>query len=153
MKAEKRIVVRKATPKDVYGIIDVLKSTKLGTEAWEGNEKWTRKTLEECLNLERYVLLVAECNQKIVGFIDYCIYPSFWEGAYEGIINHLFVKSDFQSIGAGNNLVKAVIEEADAQRLSELHVSTERENTKARRLYAKYGFTKERLLLERTSLA
>jgi ribosomal protein S18 acetylase RimI-like enzyme len=151
--AEKGMVVRKATRKDVGSIIEVLKSTKLGTEVWQGNEKWTRKALEECLDLEHYVLLVAEYSQKIVGFIDCCAYPSFWEGAYQGTINHLLVLSAFQGMGAGAMLIEAMVKEANAQRLGELHVSTERENTKARRLYAKYDFTKERLLLERTILS
>ena len=149
MNAEKKIV-RKATPKDIDAILEVLKSTKLGTEAWTGNEKWTRKALTECLNLKNYVLLVAEYKQKIVGLIDYCVYPSFWEGINQGIINHLFVHSAFQGKGVGTLLIRTVIKEADAEGLGELHVSTERENTKALRLYAKYGFTEERLLLERT---
>jgi ribosomal protein S18 acetylase RimI-like enzyme len=147
--AEQKIV-RKATHKDIGAILEVLKSTKLGTEAWAGNEKWTRKALKECLTLENYVLLVAEYSQKIVGFIDYCVYPSFWEGANQGIINHLFVHSAFQGKGAGTLLIKTAIREADAQGLGELHVSTVRRNTKALRLYAKYGFKEERLLLERT---
>lgn len=149
MNAEKEIVVRKATRKDVDGIIEVLKSTKLGAEAWAGDEKWAREALEGCLSLENYVLLVAEYEQRIVGFVDCCVYPSFWEGAYQGIINHLFVHPAFQGKGAGALLIQAVVEEADAKGLGELHVSTERENVKARRLYAKYGFTEERLLLER----
>lgn len=149
MNAEKK-TVRKATRKDTGAILEVLKSTKLGTEAWAGNEKWTRRALKEYLNLENYVLLVAEYSQRIVGFIDYCVYPSFWEGINQGIINHLFVHSAFQGKGIGALLIKTVIKEADAEGLGELHVSTERENTKARRLYVKYGFTEERLLLERT---
>jgi len=149
LNAEKEIVVRKATRKDIEAIIEVLKSTKLGAEAWAGDEKWTRKTLKECLNLENYVLWVAEYDQRIVGFVDCCVYPSFWESVYQGIINHLFVHSAFQDKGAGALLIQAVVEEADAKKLGELHVSTERENVKARRLYAKYGFTEERLLLER----
>lgn len=151
--AKKEILVRKATHKDIDAIIEVLKSTKLDAEAWADNEKWTRKALKECFTLENYVLLVARYNQRIVGFIDCCVYPFFWEGAYQGIINHLFVHSTFQGKGVGAMLIKAVVEEADAQRLGELHVSTERKNARARRLYAKYGFTRERLLLERTRLS
>jgi GNAT superfamily N-acetyltransferase len=147
--AEKKMVVRKAARNDIDGIIEVLKSTKLGKEAWAGNEKWARRALERWLNLENYVLCVAEYNERIVGFVDFCVFPSFWEGAYQGIINHLFVHSAFQGKGVGAMLVKAVVEEADAKGLGELHVSTERENIKARRLYATYGFTEERLLLER----
>jgi ribosomal protein S18 acetylase RimI-like enzyme len=149
LNAEKEIVVRKATHKDIGGIIEVLKSTKLDAEAWTGDERWARKALEECLTLENFVFLVAEYNKRIVGFVDCCVYPSFWEGAYQGIINHLFVHSAFQGKGAGAVLIEAVVKETDAKGLGELHVSTERENVKARRLYAKYGFTEERLLLER----
>ena len=149
MNAEKEIVVRKAARKDVDGIIEVLQSTKLGAEAWTSDERWTRKVLERCLTLENYVLLVAEYNKKIVGFVDCCVFPSFWEGAYQGIINHLFVLPGFQGRGVGAMLIEAVVKEADTKGLGELHVSTERENIKARRLYAKYGFTEECLLLER----
>jgi len=149
---EKHIRVRKAKRKDINSIIQVLKSTKLGKEVWAGNEKWMKKALEGCLDLTNYVLLVAERDRMIIGFIDCCVYPSFWEGANQGIINHLFVHSAFQGSGAGTMLVKAIIERADAERLGELHVSTERENAKARRLYAKHGFTEERLLLERVRI-
>lgn len=150
MGIDKKVSVRKAARKDIGAIIEVLKSTKLGMNAWVGNEKWTRKTLKQVLNLDNYVLLVAEHDQKIVGFIDCCVYPSFWDGANQGIINHLFVNSVFQTKGAGAMLLKTVIKEADTRRLDELHVSTERENIKAQRLYARAGFTEERLLLERT---
>lgn len=54
--AKKEILVRRATRKDIDAIIEVLKSAKLGTEAWASNEKWTRKALKECLNLENYVV-------------------------------------------------------------------------------------------------
>jgi ribosomal protein S18 acetylase RimI-like enzyme len=143
-------MIRKAAPKDVDAIIGVLKSTKLGSEVWAGDEKWARKALEECLDLKHYAFLVAEQDHKIVGFIDYCTFPSFWEGVPQGIINHLFVLPAFQGKDVGTMLLKAVIRQADAQGLSELHVSTERENIRARQLYAKHGFTEERLLLERT---
>lgn len=150
MRAEK-ITVRKATSQDADGISEVLKSTKLGDETWTGDQKWTKEALNESLDLENYTLIVAECKKRIIGFVDCCSFPSFWEGSKQGIINHLFVAPDFQARGVGGMLLQAVIEQADDEKLGELHVSTEPGNTKARRLYAKYGFTEERLLLERTS--
>lgn len=149
MNAEKKTVVRKATRKDVDGIIEVLKSAKLGAETWAGDEEWTRKTLKECLNLENYVFWVAERDHSVVGFVGCCVFPSFWEGEYQGMIGDFFVHPAFQGRGVGATLLKAVIEQTDAEGLGELHVSTEPENTGARRLYAKHGFTGERLLLER----
>jgi ribosomal protein S18 acetylase RimI-like enzyme len=144
-----RIVIREATSKDAEGIIDVLKRTKLSREIWEGDEKWTKKALRKTLATENYVLLVAEVNQRIVGFIDYVIYPSFWECTYQGLINDLFVHEVFQGKGVGGKLIEAVVQRADASGLGELHVSTGWENARARRLYAKHGFTEEQPLLER----
>lgn len=150
MRAEARIVVRKATSKDVEGIVDVLKSSKLDEETWTGDEKWVKKALQEFLENEAYEVLVAERYHKIVGFIDYLVFPSFWEGISQGLINHLFVHADFQSKGVGARLVEAIVKCADAEDIGEMHVSTEWENTRARRLYGKFGFTEERLLLERS---
>lgn len=149
MNAEKKITVRKARRQDADGIIEVLKSTKLGTEIWTGDEKWLEKSLGDFLDLKNYTLFVAECESKVIGFVDCCTFPSFWEGSEQGIINHLFVSSTFQGEGVGGMLLKSIIARADAEGLGELHVSTERENVGARRLYSRFGFTEERLLLER----
>jgi GNAT superfamily N-acetyltransferase len=150
MRAEEKIVVREATGKDVEGVINVLKSTKLAEEAWTGNERWVKKALRDFLNHENYTILVAEQDDRIVGFIDYVVFPSFWEGSKQGLINHLFVHADSQGKGVGAGLVKAIVAHADAEGIGEMHVSTGWENTKARRLYEKYGFMQERLLLERS---
>jgi len=144
----KETIVRKAARKDVDGIIDVLKSIKLNNESWEGDERWTRKAIVNFLN-SNYLLLVAEVGGRIVGFVSCCVFPSFWEGEYQGVIGDFFVHSAFQSQGVGDVLLRAAVEYADAEGFGELHVSTEPNNTRARRLYAKYGFTEERLLLER----
>ena len=150
MRVEAKIVVRKATSKDVEGIVNVLKSAKLGDEVWTGDEKWVEKALWESLKNETCTVFVAECDHKIVGFIDWLVFPSFWEGSSQGLINHLFVHADFQGRGVGASLVEAVVGRADAESIGEMHVSTGWENAKARRFYAKYGFTEEHLLLERS---
>lgn len=150
MSAEEKITIRKATTKNIDAIINVLKSTKLSNEAWEGDEKWVKKALEKALDAKTYILLVAIYNHKIVGFIDYVVFPSLWECADQGMINHLFVHETFQGKGVGARLIKSVVERADAEGLGEVHVSTGWENTRAKRLYGKFGFTEEQLLLERS---
>jgi ribosomal protein S18 acetylase RimI-like enzyme len=144
------IIVRKATSKDTDGIINVLKSTKLAEETWKGNERWVKRALQKSLSNRNHTILVAEFDSTIIGFIDCIVFPSFWECAKQGIINHLFVHAAYQSKGVGAKLVRTITERADAEDIAEMHVSTEWENAKARKLYGKYGFTEERLLLERS---
>jgi len=144
------IIVRKTTSRDTDGIINVLKSTKLAEETWKGNERWVKRVLQKSLSDKNYTILVAECDSTIIGFINCIVFPSFWDCANQGMINHLFVHDAHQGKGVGAKLVRAITKHADAENITEMHVSTEWENVKARKLYGRYGFTEERLLLERS---
>jgi len=148
--AEVKIGIRKATNNDAVGIVKVLKSANLDTETWSENEKWVKTNLKKSLSDEDFALLVAEHNHQIIGFIDYIVFPSFWECSKQGMIIDFFVHETFQGRGVGARLVEAVKAAADAGGLGELHVSTGWENTKARQFYGKHGFAQERLLLERS---
>jgi len=151
MGAGLRVVVREATNKDLEGIIEVLKSTKLSEkETWTRDAKWVKRTLKRFLKTENYKIFVAECNGEIVGFINYVIFLSFWECSKQGLINDFFVREDFQGKGIGSRLIEAVVAHADAEGIDEMHVSTGWENERARRLYGNFGFTEEHLLLERS---
>ena len=143
MKHTKFLVIREASSDDVNGIIEVLKTIYLQDEAW------ARKALEKLLATENYMILVAELDRKIVGFIDYYVLPSVWEKWNEATINYLFIHKDYQGRGIGSKLLKEVIKQTDKMGIMELHVGTEKENKRAIRLYKKHGFLKEHLLLER----
>lgn len=143
MKNTDTLVIREASIDDVNGIIEVLKTIYLQDEAW------ARKALEKLLATENYVILVAELNHEIVGFIDYYVLPSVWEKWNEATINYLFIHKDYQGRGIGSKLLKEVIKQTDKMEIMELHVGTEKENKRAIRLYKKHGFLKEYLLLER----
>jgi len=143
MKHTEILVIREASIDDVNGIIEVLKTIYLQDEAW------ARKALEKLLATENYVILVAELDREIVGFIDYYVLPSVWEKWNEATINYLFIHKDYQGRGIGSKLLKEVIKQTDKMEIMELHVGTEKENKRAIRLYKKHGFLKEYLLLER----
>ena len=148
--AGKEIIVREATDKDADGIIKVLMSTKLNEETWGGNEIFVTENLQKRLSNKQFIVLVAEFNSSIVGFVDCAVFPSFWECQKQGLIIDLFVHRAYQSKGVGSELLEALIKRANAESIAELHVSTEWKNAKARKVYDKFGFTQEHLLLERS---
>ncbi|HMK94181.1 MAG TPA: GNAT family N-acetyltransferase [Candidatus Limnocylindrales bacterium] len=125
-------------------------STKPDEETWNGNTIFLTENLQKSLSSNQFIVLVAEFNSSIVGFVDCTVFPSFWECQKQGLIVDLFVHPTYQSRGVGSELLKALIKRADAENIAELHVSTGWNNRKARKLYGKFGFTKENLLLERS---
>ena len=147
--ATEEINVRKATIKDIDGIVSVLESTSLSEERWTRNEKLAKRMLRESLKDKNWSILIAEAESAIVGFIDCASFPSLWEGAKQGLIVDLFVRDDYQGKGIGSKLLQAMIEQAEAANVCELHVSTEQVNQRARKLYGKNGFKEEHILLER----
>lgn len=150
MKAKKEVTVREATGKDSDGIVKVLAAMKLDGETWEGEEAFVAGSPSSAMQKGEFIVLVAEYKSSIVGFVDCAVFPSFWEGEKQGLIVDFFVHPKYQGKGAGSKLLSALIERAEKGNIGELHVSTERNNTQARKIYAKFGFTEERLLLERS---
>ena len=137
------LIIREASSKDIEGMVNVLKTIYLQ------DEDWARKAIKKLLDTENYVILVAELNGTLVGFIDYYVLPSIWEKWNEAIINYLFVHKDYQGKGVGSKLLKEVTKRTDEMGIVELHVGTEMDNKRAIHLYKRHGFTKEYLLLER----
>jgi len=143
MESMSGLIVRQATSRDIAGIIKVFKTVYLQ------DEDWARQAIEQLLDLQNYTILVAELNDTVVGFIDYYVLPSIWEKWDEATINYLFVHKNYQGRGIGAALLKEVIKQTDKMGIGELHVGTEKDNTRALQLYKKHGFTKKYLLLER----
>jgi ribosomal protein S18 acetylase RimI-like enzyme len=143
MESMSGLIVRHATRRDISGIISVFKTVYLQ------DEDWARQAIEQLLDLQNYTILVAELNDTVVGFIDYYVLPSIWEKWDEATINYLFVHKNYQGRGIGAALLEEVIKQTDKMGIGELHVGTEKDNTRALGLYRKHGFTKEYLQLER----
>lgn len=143
VKPMNHLVIREASSKDIDGMIHVLKGIYLQDEGW------ARKAIKRLLDTENYVILVAEINGTVVGFVDYYVLPSIWEKWDEATINYLFVHKDHQGKGIGSKLLNEVTKRTDEMEIVELHVGTEMDNKRAIDLYKKHGFIKEYLLLER----
>jgi len=143
MKLAGDLIIREAANKDIEGVIEVLKTIYLQDIAW------AKRAIKKLLATENYVILVAELDDRIVGFIDYYILPSIWEKWNEATINNLFIHKNYQGGGIGSRLLEEVIKRTDEIGIVELHIGTEKDNERAIRLYKKHGFFKEYSLLER----
>lgn len=110
---------------------------------------WAERAIKKLLATENYVILVAELDDQIVGFIDYYILSSIWEKWNAATINNFFIHKDYPGTGKGSRLLEEVIKRTDEIGIVELHVGTEKKNEGAIRLYKKHGFLAEYLLLER----
>lgn len=106
MIAEKETIVREATDKDANGIIKVLISSKLGEETWNENKTFVTENLQKRLSNKQFIVLVAEFNSSIVGFVDCAVFPSFWECQKQGLIIDLFVILLIKAKELGQNFLK-----------------------------------------------
>jgi len=139
------IKIRKADLGD-FNQIDSLSEELLGSSVGDREEMF-RKALEN----KDYLCLVAEINEEVVGFIDMWSFPDVSHGAYLAQIQNLVVTEKMRGKGVGTRLIEEMIRFFRKRKYHELHVSTEKKNRSAIRLYKRLGFRKEQLLLEMES--
>ena len=138
------IITREARENDVDAILALL-------EEWLPDEALTVKRAEvvrAAISDERHVLLVAEVDGEVVGFLLLVIFYDLLEGALVGYIQDLYVRANSRSRGLGTALLERAVEEARARGAVELHVSVHPDNRPAIRFYERRGFTSRHLLLE-----
>jgi len=112
---------------------------------WSSREAMLKKSLQD----PDCKVIVAETDEKIVGFIESRVFPDFVEGAPITVIQSFIVDKNYRKRGIGSQLLQKACEEAVKQKAKEIHVWTEFENQQPINLYAKHGFKKRALLLEK----
>jgi len=85
--------------------------------------------------------LVAEVDNKIVGFTHYIWRPSTWEVEDFCYLEDLYVDPKNRNSGVGRALIKAVEEIASAKGSKRLYWTTAPDNETARKLYDKVAIT------------
>ena len=84
------------------------------------------------------ILLVAEENKEIVGFIlAHFVQYGFFR---YGTIDEFYVKKEFRGRGIGKKLIKEVMRKLQRMNVKMIIVGTEKENKGAIKLYKKVGF-------------
>lgn len=94
--------IRNVSHKDVNGLVDLL--CELG---YPLSNKVIEKNLTTYLKLDGYEVLVAEHEDKIVGFLSLHLIELFHMEGSSGRITSLIVSPDTRGIGVGKALIKA----------------------------------------------
>lgn len=135
--------VRPARPQDLAAVRELTSEVYVGEGYTQGDSDY----VEELTNVEaRYAdggLLVAELSGKVVGAVTYCAAGSHYADLAadrEAEFRMLAVAPTGRRRGAGEALVRACLERAEAEHRSALVLSTMDQMDTAHRLYARLGF-------------
>jgi len=127
--------IRNATKKDKRSISELYYELH-PVEEKENKEKGLLVPIEK--SKIKPILLVAEENKQIVGFIwAHFIQYGFFK---YGTIDELFVKKEFRGKGVGSALLKKAIKKLQNFKAKIILVGTEKENKEAIKLYKDVGF-------------
>ena len=78
-------------------------------------------------------------NGEPAGHVVLTIRFSMEHGGLVGFIDDLFIRPAYRGKGLGKALLQAVFEESARRNLLALHLEVDREDTRAKSLYAKFG--------------
>ena len=95
---------------------------------------WSYESIENELNNKFARYVVAKLNDVIIGF------GGVWLILDEGHITNIAVHPEFRGIGAGDMIVKALIELCKQERISSITLEVRVSNKAAQNLYKKHGF-------------
>ncbi|MDN4070343.1 GNAT family N-acetyltransferase [Paenibacillus vini] len=111
-------------------------------EEYDMTVEMEREWIEETLNKENSLILIAEEHGKVVGFLDF-------HSGNKLRISHtgyfgMSVRSDYQGGGIGKALLQALIDWAEKHRqIEKITLEVFANNSKAIELYRKMGFVQE----------
>ncbi len=127
--------IRNATSKDKRGISELYYKL-YPIEEKERKEKGLLVPIQK--SKLKSILLVAEENKKVIGFIwgHFIVYGFFKYGT----IDELFCEKEFRNKGVGKELIKIIIKKFKNLNAKIVLVGTEKENKEAINLYQKSGF-------------
>jgi GNAT superfamily N-acetyltransferase len=143
------ILIRRAKESDLRAIEKLLEDLINAMDDTEGIDTGT--ALENCerlLNDAGSHFLVAAREGTPVGFINFTIRQTILHQGPSALIDELVVAEEYRGKGVGRQLVQAAIEKCRRLGCSEVEVSTEKTNLKARKFYKQYGFEEIGILFE-----
>jgi GNAT superfamily N-acetyltransferase len=98
------------------------------------------RALGELLHDPAHLVLVAEEDGRVVGYVNTNFRPQLHHLAPVGTIDELVVDEGFRGRRIGERLVEAVLEEGRRRGADTVEVTTHERRERARRFYKRCGF-------------
>lgn len=148
-----KISIRIANVNDLKQISELLIELLETIEVTGGlNTKNIFENLQILMNDKDHYLLVAENQNQIIGFINFCTRRTCLHKAPSALIDELVVSKNYRNKGIGKKLLLAAVEKCKELRCCEIEVSTEKTNTQARKFYSQCGFEEIGVFFEKEIL-
>ncbi|MEM3597049.1 MAG: GNAT family N-acetyltransferase [Candidatus Bathyarchaeia archaeon] len=100
----------------------------------------------DVLRDDNHVVLVAEVDGQIAGFLHLLFYTDILHGGLNSHVLLLFVKAKYRGKQIGRKLLDEAVKQAIRRGAIEMHVDTTFEE--AAKFYRKYGFKDDGVMLE-----
>ena len=99
---------------------------------------WSLDDIKDLADKDNCIIRVA-CNGEIIlGYYSFCYIQSVGEAD----INNIAVRQNYRRLGIGDMLMKDMLCIAKKLNIKEMYLEVRSDNTAARTLYEKHGFTK-----------
>lgn len=145
MAKKSEILIRRATPNDVFDIIALLGELFDIEKDFAFDFNRHKQGLHLLLENPNVAIFVADDKGKAVGVITIQEIISSAMGTFVGLVEDVVVKKEYKNLGIATRLVDAVISYARNKEYSRIHLLCDDDNPPAQEFYKKFGFKQSSL--------
>jgi len=119
-------------------------------EAYQKDDKAEKLTIDLFSKKPKLFCIVAETNNKLIGYTTYMLQYSTWEASEYIYMDCLFVKDSVRGLRIGEKLVRKIQKEGNKLNYNLIQWQTPTFNTRAMKFYRRIGAeskSKERFFL------
>ena len=144
-----KLKIRKATVKDLDIVAELFLKQLRELKKFEpslkvGTKKDAKKAVRGSGKRTRYfVILVAEANGEIVGFVNGLTYRHSIRNKREGFVNNIYVLPEYRRKGIATKLLTSIIKKFKMRNLTMCTLDAYVKNKKAISLWKKMGFKED----------
>ena len=140
------MIIRKANINDYNDVIDLYKQLHNIEKEFDNNikrefliDERNEKLIKNKLKSRKYIFLVAEVDNKIVGLLDGYIIDSIFYLEKIGYLDHLCVDEEYRNNQIGSKLIKEFINISKKKKAKYIKLNSFN-NNKSINLYKRLGF-------------